>query len=265
MNKQQKATKRWKKRVILAVIALPVVIVAVVAMADQINLRLQMMAVHSEDHKTRADALRILALKRETRASDVVAEVLEHEQNREVLEWAGYAAVRIRDTDNLELLQRRANEEPDDAVRAKLIIFTAQLSSRDVRLKDWLEAGVNSPEPWRQMGSAAGLLALGQPTGGRILIDLASQSEHPAHKIALDELRRTAGPMAEAVGQPIAWPKPRQEPAQNFWTDLRRFWDEWGTARLLNDVLSQRYALSADWYELGRLLHARDKVARWFE
>ena len=115
------------------------------------------------------------------------------------------------------------------------------------------------------MGSAAGLLALGQPAGGRELIDLARQPEHPARMLALDELQRIAGPMAETVGQPIAWPEPGQEPTRNFWTELHQFWQRWGTARLLNDVLSQRYAKSAEWYELGRLLHARDKVARWFE
>jgi hypothetical protein len=178
---------------------------------------------------------------------------------------AGYAAMRFRDTRHLTLLRRRADEGPDDAVRAKLILYAAQLSGRDVRLIDWLEAGVNASEPWRQVGSAAGLLALGQPAGGRELIELASRSEHPARAMALLELQRIVNPMTEAVGQPVAWPKPGQEPAQSLWIDLRRFWDEWGTVRLLNDVLSQRYAISPEWYELKRLLHARDKVARWFE
>jgi len=115
------------------------------------------------------------------------------------------------------------------------------------------------------VGSAAGLLALGQPAGGRELIALASQSKHPARAMALLELQRIVNPMTEAVGQPVAWPEPGQEPAQSLWIDLRRFWDEWGTVRLLNDVLSQRYAISPEWYELKRLLHARDKVSRWFE
>jgi len=259
------AKKQWKKRAILAVLALPVAVAAAAAVADQISLRLQMSGVRGMDPKTRAKALCQLALKRETRASKTVAEELQKEQDRSVLEWAGYAAARIRDPGNLGLLQRRADEEPDDAVRAKPIIFTAQLSARDARLKDWLEAGVHSSQPWRQAGSAAGLLALGEPEGGRELIDLASQPEHPAHALALDELQRIAGPMAEAVGQPIIWPKPGQEHTPEFLTDLRQFWKEWGTTRLLNDVLSQRYAQSPEWYELGRLLHARDKVARWFE
>jgi len=265
MKEQRIPTKRWKKRIILAGVALPGVIVAAVAVADQINLRLQVLAIRSADPRVRADSLQKLALGREVRASGAVAETLQQEQDRAALEWAGYAAMRFRDTRNLPLLRRRADEGPDDAVRAKLILYAAQLSGRDVRLIDWLEAGVNSSEPWRQVGSAAGLLALGQPAGGRQLIDLASRAEHPGHKMALAELQRIAGPMAEAVGQPLAWPEPGDEPAENLWIDLRRFWDQWGTVRLLNDVLSRRYPVSPRWHELKRLLHARDKVARWFE
>jgi len=224
-----------------------------------------MSAARSTDAKTRIAALSKIALEREARATDVVAKALQNEKDRSVLEWAGYAAMRIRNAHNLELLQRRANEGPDDAVRVKLIIFTAQLSERDIRLKDWLETGAYSAKPWQQVGSAAGLLALGQPEGGRLLIDLASQGDHPGRELAFDELRRTVAPMAEAVGQPITWPKPGHQPDEHFWMNLRQFWQRWGTDRLLNDVLSQRYAKSAEWYELGRLLHARDKVARWFE
>jgi len=253
---------------ILAAIALPGVLVAAAAAADQINLRLQVRAARSDDPQARIEALRRIALEREVRASDTVAEILQQEQDRGVLEWAGYAAMRLRDPRNLPCLRRRADEEPDDATRAKLILFTAQLAVRDAQQidwLDWLEAGANSSEPWRQVGSAAGLLALGQPAGGRLLIGLASESDHPGHAMALVELQRIADPMAEAVGQPIAWPESGQEPTQHFWADLCQFWNEWGTVRLLNDVLSQRYAQSAEWYELGRLLHARDKVARWFE
>ena len=265
MNHQRISTKRRKKRIILAVVALLVAFVAAVAVADQINLRLQLRAARSTDPQVRADALLKLAEARDVRGSEVVAQALEQEQDRAVLEWAGYAAVRLRDTDNLPLLRRRADEEPDDPIRAKLILFTAQLAARDIQLLDWLQAGARSSETWRQVGSAAGLLALGQPAGGHQLIDLAGQSEHPGHEMALVELRRIAGPMAEAVGRPIAWPEPGQEPTQRFREDLGKFWDEWGTASLLNDVLSLRYAMSPEWYELGRLRHARDKVARWFE
>lgn len=265
MQEASKPTKRLKKRTIGIVIALPVVIVAAVAIADQVNLRQQMSAAQSIDTQARIKALSKIALQRETRASHIVAEALQNEQDRDVLGWAGYAAARIRDTSNLDLLQRRASEEPDDVVRTQLILYTAQLAGRDAQLKDWLESGAQSTEIWRQVGSAAGLLALGQPEGGRLLIDLASRGDHPGRHLALKELRRTVAPMAEAVGQPIAWPKPGEEPTETFWTDLRQFWNAWGTTRLLNNVLSKRYAKSAEWYELGRLLHARDKVARWFE
>ena len=51
------------------------------------------------------------------------------------MEHAGYAAMRLGDERGIALLQSRADDGPDDLVRARLMFFAARLSRRfDLRL-----------------------------------------------------------------------------------------------------------------------------------
>lgn len=84
--------------------------------------------VRSSDPRDRAKAHVYIGDERERRVLDAVLHQLERETDREILEKAGYATMRLGDPRGLELLRRRAAEGPDDWTRGKLIIYTARLS-----------------------------------------------------------------------------------------------------------------------------------------
>lgn len=258
--------RQWPTRIALGLLILVGLAAAAAAVADQVNLRLQLAACRSPDARVRLKAFERLARERDARAGQAIAEALDRETDRAVLEMAGYAAMRIGDTALLGALQRVASQEPDDPVRAKLILYTTRLSRRDARLIPWLEAGLNAAqEPWQQVGSAAGLLQVGEPRGGPALMAVARKADPPVRAFAFGELRGLVESMTEAVGWPIHWPNAGSGPDADFWASLETFWSRHGTARLLNDVLTRLYDRDARLYELKRLIHARDKVAKWFE
>ena len=266
MSEQPKPPRRRASWIVAVVVILVGLGVSMFAVVDQVVLRLRLAACLNPDSAVRIRALSHFADNRDARVSDTLAGLLERENNRAVLEMAGCTAMRIEDVALLDTLQRRASQEPDDPVRAKLILYTARLSRRDVRLIPWLKAGVMADqEPWRQVASAAGLLYLGEPCGGPALIALARPPDHPAHAFALGELNGLVRPMTEAVGWPITWPMAGGEPETAFWDNLDEFWKTHGSARLLNDMLTRRFLRDPRWIELGRLIHARDKVTKWFK
>lgn len=266
MNDQRKTGFKWKIRLAVILIGVAGVAVAAVAAVDQIVLRTRLADCRDENPEVRLEALRQLADQRDARAAKAVGELLADEKSRPVLERAGYTAMRIRERSNLPLLQRCAEQGPDDSTRARLLLYAGRLADRDVRLLDWFRDGLDaSAKPWRRTGSAIGLLEIGQPEGGPVLMEIASQADHPARNMAYTELRRIGIMMTEAVGWPIDWPTSVDKTDTSFWENLERFWQAHGTSRLLNDVLSRRYGQDPDLYELRRLLHARDKVAKWFE
>jgi len=259
-------TRRWPIRIVLALLAMAGIGIAAAALLDQFNLHRLSAACRHRDPAIRSKALYRLGQEHEKRAGEVISEVLKSEQDRGVLESAGYAAMRSEDPALLDSLRCRADEGPDDPTRARLIIYAARLANRDVRLIPWLRQGCQAEqEPWRQAGSAVGLLELGAPSGGLALLALAHQSDHPAQSMALDELQRLAGLMAEAVGWPIRWPENGSTPDEAFWVGLEQFWAQHGSATLLNDVLTRRYGHDPRVYELRRLIHAREKIAQWFD
>ena len=266
MTAQPGPPRRWTLRIIAALIILAGLGIAAAVVADQIRLRLQLADCRDPSPEVRIKALTKFAQERDPRASRVLPEILEKETDPAVLEIAGYTAMRIKDTNLLDVLQRRASQGPDDSVRAKLILYAARLSNRDVRLIPWLEAGVQADgEPWRQAASAAGLLQVGEPRGGLALIALARRPDAPARTLARNELDALVGPMTETVGWPITWPAADQEPDAEFWASLNTFWEQYGTARLLDDVLTRRFSWDPRVYELNRLIHARQKVAQLFD
>jgi len=256
----------WPTRIALGLLILAGLLIAAAAVVDRVRLRLDLAACRNPNPSIRVKAFERFAQERDARAAQAIAEALDRETDRSVQEMAGYAAMRIGDTAPLEALQRLASRGPDDPVRAKLILHSARLSRRDVRLRAWLEAGVQAAgEPWRQVGSAAGLLYVGEPGGGPALMAIARQADRTTRAFALNELRGLIGPMTEAVGWPIRWPNAEAEPDPAFWASLEAFWARHGTARLLGDVLTRRYDRDARLYELNRLLRARNKLAKWFE
>jgi len=266
MNQDQASRRRGRKRIGLLALSLPGLVVTAVVIGDQVRVHLWRAAIGNADAAVRTRALYEVAAQRERRAADAVFAVLETEQDRAVLEAAGYAAMRIGDPRGVPLLQRRAEESPDDYVRAQLTVYACRLSGRDVRLIDWLTPGLDSPEPWRRVGSAVGLLELGRLRGGCRLIDMTPELEPQTRGYAIRELRRVAEPMAETVGWPHDWSpdgEGRLDDAKR--ADLRKFWKRHATITLLNDVLTRLERRSRKWHEVDRLLHARDRVATWFQ
>ncbi len=149
---------------------------------DQVHLRRLLSACRHPDVAVRVKALSHFADHRDARVSSVLAEVLVEESDPAALDMAGCTAMRIEDTALLDTLKRRASEAPDNGTRAKLIMYTARLSRRDVRLIPWLEAGVGADqEPWRQFGSAAGLLYVGDYSGFVYCFDAATGHLHWRH------------------------------------------------------------------------------------
>jgi hypothetical protein len=72
--------------------------------------------------------------------------------------------------------------------------------------------------------------------------------------------------MAQAVGQPFDWvaadPLPIDDRSIG---ELTAFWQRHATVGLLNDVLQRSQNRDPDWVEMGRLIHARDRVARYLQ
>jgi len=264
MSGEQSSRRRWAGRLLLLLVALPGVGVCVLAAVEQVRVQLWKLDLRDPDPAVRMQALLRIARERDRRAAAEVFAVLAREQDRAALEVAGYAVMRMRDLQGVARLRERAETGPDDAVSARLMIYAARLSRRDCRLTDWLSNTAASAGPWRRVGAALGLLELGQPRGGEMLIELARQAEPAIRALALGEFRRTAEPMAQAVGRRIDWPDAREASADDpRWAGLRAFWQRHATVPLLNDVLTRLHGRDEKWHQLDRLVHSRNKLAPW--
>ncbi|MBI4580773.1 MAG: HEAT repeat domain-containing protein [Planctomycetes bacterium] len=261
----------------------------VAAIGGQVHLARCKRDLLSPDAKVRARAVQQVIQERERRALPPLIAMLEKEQDRRLVEDAGLALLRTRDPAGVAVLRRRADEPPDDYVRGELILWAARLSGRDARLLDWLNEGVRSPEPWRAMGSALGLIELGRPEGGPLVIEMARQTPLPYMRHwAIKELCRTADALSQTVGRPMSWlaldtrrtrsVRERQSPVADQGlaasqpapteaelAELESFWQQHVDSRLLCDVLQRINAVDPGWAELGRLIHARDEAAKWLQ
>ena len=249
---------RWPA-MILGVAAL--IGVGVIA-ADRIRVAGLARQVASGDRAAQLKALSAIAAEREARAADEVLGCLESAQDRSVVETAGYAAMRIRDPRGIEILRCRADQGPDDLTRAQLYLFAARLSNRDQRLVAWLKEGASAAEPWRALGCSLGLMYLGRPEGGLQAIGQASTGDDQLRSFALRELRRLGRPMAEAIGRPSAWPVGEPPAGDAAWEGLARFWECYATPRLLDDLIRRVELYDPEWTEMGRLIQARNRVAK---
>lgn len=204
--------------------------------------------------------------KRDRRFVEVVRTTLQSSSDRVLLEAAGYAAMRIDAVELLPLIQQRADEGPDDVQRAQLIISAARLSGRDIRLYDWLKLGVQSDEPWRRVGSTISLLHIGRPEAGPLLVKIVREGPAQTRSMAMHNLAWITRPIGQAVGQPMSWLDASPPPTDSASLDrIDQFWQKCVTANLFNDVIRRLTSQDPDWAEMGRLIHARDKVAKWLQ
>lgn len=251
----------------IGILALAGVAIAMVGVLDSLRLRQYRQALAGEDLKARMWALGQIIDRRERRVAEQVFEVVRSESDPELLSSAGLAAVRIQDPSGARVLQERADSLPDSPLRCRLIIYAAKLSGRDLRLRDWLGGHAGGGSGWTRVGAALGLLELGSPEGGKVLLDAVGQLETPALEFAATEFRRICDPMTQAVGQPLAgWPDlGRRTPDDPAWQHLRSFWDQYGHAELLAASLDRLERSDLKWHEVDRLLHARPRAERWLD
>lgn len=218
---------------------------------------------------SRADQLRWLqraSRKRDQRYADVAKQVIQSSNDRALLEAAGILAVRVGATDLIPMIQKRVDEGPDDVQRAQLIISAARLSNRDTRLYDWLMQGVQGDEPWRRAGSAVGLLHIGRPESGPLLVRIVREGPAATRAFAMHNLAWIAIPLGQAIGHPMTWLEAKPPPTDAVSLDqISLFWKDHVTINLFNDVLRRMSNNDPGWAEMNRLIHARDKVARWLQ
>lgn len=232
---------------------------------DRLRLRAHVRDLASDDPDVCRRALHEVARVREARATEAIREVLASAQDRAVVEMAGYALMRVRDPDGLAILRERVERDPDDLVRAKLIVHAARLADRDPAPAGWMREGLEAPEPWRRAGSAAGLLILGHPDAGERLLMSAREDGPDVRGFALEEFEAIARPLFEAVGRPFdEWDELAQAPPRDpRWAELVDRWRRVATAPLLNDVLTRLHRREPLWHQQNRLLHARDRVGEY--
>lgn len=262
MSESERTMKRILWWGIAACAIVPGVVLAGMAIADHARAYSAYQRFDQLPLEQRVEQLHQIGYRRDWRLAGLVLRMLDKPLTREDLGAAGYAAMRLGDLELLPILQARADEAPDDPTRAAMITYAARLSDSDARLSDWLSRGVASSEPWRQVGSAAGLMHIGRVEAGGLLIAAARSNDAEIAGYAMRELAWAAAPMASAIGRPIAWLDSETLPTDSASIDqLEQFWREHVTTKLLNDVLARLTLRDRDWVEMGRLIHARDRVA----
>lgn len=244
----------------------PGVVMAGLAVADHARAYAAHRKFADMPSARRVELLYHIGAERDWRLADLVRRMLEDSTHREELQAAGYAAMRLTDLDLLPLVRKRADEAPDDYTRAMLITHAARLSNRDTRLVDWLEPLARSDQPWQRAGAAAGLLYLGRVEAGPLLLAAARGSDPDIAGFAVRELAWATGPMAQAVGRPIAGLDAETPPADaDSLNRIEQFWRDHATITLLNDVLRRLTVRDPEWAEMNRLINARDRVAKFMQ
>lgn len=215
-------------------------------------------ALDTDDANARAQAFYKARYVKNAKSVERLLKAFEVEEDRTVLSRAGYAVMTTQDPRSLALLKQRVESGPDDWVRADLIVCIARHEAADDSRNAWLHEWMASDSPWLKLGGAGGALILGDPQGGAVLIE-AGRCGSPAERtFVLAQLNKVVKPMSEAIGYPLSWPDTDEVTDELFWSDLATFWDTHGKDPLLADVLERLFVFEGDWFQLTRLMHARD-------
>ena len=243
---------------------IPGLVVAGAAIGDRVRVSRLADGFARLSPDERAERLHQIGYRREYRLLNLVRQAVDQAEHRGELQAAGYAAMRLGDTDSVPRLLARAQAGPDDAVRADLFLYAVKLSARDARLVDPLSRDAAGSEPWCRAGASAGLLQIGRTEGGTQLLQLVREAPPEIRAYAMREFCGVAGPMAQTVGHPFDWVASDPIPINDRSIgELTAFWERYATVGLLNDVLQRLQSRDPDWVEMGRLIHARDRVARY--
>lgn len=258
--------KRWVVVGLAAVASLTSLGIAAAAGVAYVQVHRWTNHLKSLDTAIRAEALTWIGYDKDPRACEPVRDLIAREEDRGILDLAAWAAVRLHDRAAIEPLLHRAETGPDDAVRANLLMSAARLSQRDIRLTDRFLADAQSAEPYRRMGGALGLMLIGDPQGGELAIRDLAEANGGLRNLGLNQLARVASPMTQAIGQPMEWLDARDPVATNEQlAQLADFWRCYVTPKLLGDALTRVYVFDPQWFEMSRLIHARERVAKWLQ
>jgi hypothetical protein len=219
----------------------------------------------SPETSTRAESLACISDRKDARGAEIILDAISNEPQREMVEQAALAAVRLHLPAAAEPVLKRASEQPDDVRRARLVLYAVQASGRDLRLLPWLNNAARSDEPWLSAGAACGLLELADPSGGVQLLRIAEQTTGELRGFAASALSRVATPLGWTLGQPFTIPV--ETSTATDWEETREEWLILATPETLHDVLSVLRPSPPDQrrHEINRLIHGRGRAAEYLQ
>lgn len=237
--------------------------VAGVRIAEQWEMRGLVANLGDADAELRARSCYALA-RRDVSASQIGAlcELLKKDLDADVCESAAYALQSHGHTAATPLLRGAAERLADTAALSKIIGYYARLGGDGVsaRVREFSQCG----RTWGEMGGGVGLLELGDVSGAAVLLRYAAHEDEYVREFAAEFLRRFSEPMTEMVGEYVDL---RVEDGDGFSTEqlslLREFWERKDRTRELRDYLNWSRRKDPTWRQVKRLIHAREKAARW--
>lgn len=228
-----------------------------------VQARIWIAQLQDDDPDTRIKACRELGSAESAAAVEPVTRVMLEDQNRQVVEHAAYALMKIKHPSTIDALQQAADHGPeDDPTLAKLILWAADLS--EGTLIDFVRKQAASDQPWRRLGGGAGLMECGDFAGGQIVLHFLKNGDRGQQIFATERFQRFAEPMTEMVGEYINLQTPKGEPlSPEQIAAIDAWWTTRATPQLLKDFVDYHRRPNPKWREIKRLVHARQRVARW--
>jgi hypothetical protein len=240
------------------------VLIAVVAVSwPAVQARIWIGQLQDHDPKVRIKACQELGSAESVAAVGPLTRVMLEDDDRQVVRRAAYALMKIKHPSTVDALQKAAQRDAaDDLPLAELILWSADLSEGAV--VDFVRQQAASDQPWRRLGGGAGLMECGEFEGGRIVLAFLKDSDPAKQIFATEQFQRFAEPMTEMVGEFINLQTPKGQPlSPGQIAAIESWWTSRATPRLLRDFVAYHRRPNPKWREIKRLVHARQRVARW--
>ena len=104
----------------------------------------------------------------------------------------------------------------------------------------------------------------GEFEGGQIVLHFLKKGDRGQQIFATHQFQRFAEPMTEMVGEYINLQTPKGEPlSPEQIAAIDTWWTTRATPQLLSDFVQYHRRPNPKWREIKRLIHARQRVARW--
>lgn len=229
--------------------------------APQIPAWQRMARLKDSNPETRAEAARKLGGRRNYIARDEIRNLITNDPDSKVRAAAVYAAVRLKDTDAVPLIQQTilAHPEMNDDYAARMIADLAVLGGDRPDIQNTLKQCSGAPQVFWQIGAAMAQVEAYQREGVHRLLALASQATPESQYFIQTQLKNYLNPVFRMLGAPmtvgdIADGSTRQ--AIDDW------WRENGHGRLLKDALGYQLKRDQAVHMVERLEHARLSVGK---